>query len=111
MNTTINAKRPIGGTHAVLTDEQRAELDRLVVELSGHLFTPRLRNGRRIGVVLECADYNLIRGCGRGLGSRGIVTDLNTDNQYEIVGATCGLNGCECDSIAIKRGAEQRKVG
>lgn len=103
MKTTNDAGRPIGGTHALLTDEQVTELERRTVELSGNLFTPRLRNGRRIGLVLDDASYSQAKG--RGLGNRGIVADLNTGNEYEIAGASCSLVGCVCDAIAIKRSA------
>lgn len=102
MSTTKNTKQPIGGTHAYLTDKQMAELERRALELSGHLLTPRLRNGRRIGIVADDADYSHIRSHGRGFGSRGIVTDMNTNNRYEVVGAACSLAGCVCDAIAVK---------
>jgi len=101
MGTTKNTKRPIGGTHACLTDEQTNELNHRTLELSGNLFTPRLRNGRRIGIVLDDASFEQVRG--RGLGNRGIVTDLTTGNRYEIAGASCSLAGCDCDAIAIKK--------
>jgi hypothetical protein len=91
-----------------LTDEQKTELDRRVQELSGNLFTPRLRNGKRIGIVLDRAGYSQVRG--RGLGNRGIVTDLNSGNQYEIAGAACSLAGCICDAVAIKRAAKFRQT-
>jgi hypothetical protein len=74
-------------------------LDRRTFELSGNLFTPRLRNGRRIGIVLDEVSLGAVKG--RGLGYRGIVSDLNTGNQYEIVGANCSLTGCVCDAVAI----------
>jgi hypothetical protein len=108
MSTTKNTKRPIGGTHSYLTDEQRAELDRRALELSGHLLTPRLRNGRRIGIVVDDADYRHIRSHGRGFGSRGVVTDMNTNNRYEIAGAACSLAGCVCAAIAIKIAPQRR---
>lgn len=76
-----------------------ALLDRRAFELSGNLFTPRLRNGRRIGIVLDEVSFGTVRG--RGLGYRGVVSDLNTGNQYEIVGANCSLAGCVCDAVAI----------
>jgi hypothetical protein len=60
-----------------------------------------LRNGTRIGIVLDDASFRQVRG--RGLGNRGIITDLNTGNQYEIAGAACGLSACVCDAIAIKK--------
>jgi hypothetical protein len=101
MESSTKTKRPIGGTHTSLTDEQGKELDRRAFVLSGNLFTPRLRNGRRIGVVLDDASYSQVRG--RGLGNRGVVTDLSTGNQYEIVGARCGLAGCICDAVAIRK--------
>lgn len=100
MGMTKNTKRPIGGTHALLTNEQQTELDRRAFELSGNLFTPRLRNGRRIGIVLDDTSFSQVRG--RGLGNRGNVTDLSTGNRYEIAGAACSLAGCLCDAVATK---------
>jgi hypothetical protein len=100
MSKTDRAKRPIGGTHKYLTDEQSVELKRRACELSGQWMTPRLRNGRRIGIVLDVAAFRQVRG--RGLGYRGVVTDLNTGNLYGIVGANCDFTGCECDAIAIR---------
>jgi hypothetical protein len=100
MASTTKARRQIGGTHKYLTDEQLAKLEQRAAELSGNLFTPRLRNGRRIGIVVDEASYSQIRG--RGRGNRGVVTDLNTGNRYEIAGASCSLAGCVCDAIAIK---------
>jgi hypothetical protein len=100
MCTAKNTKRPIGGTDALLTDGQERELERCALELSGHLFTPRLRNGRRIGIVLDDASFRQV--CGRGVGYRGVATDLNTGNLYEIAGTPCSLAGCVCDAVAIK---------
>jgi hypothetical protein len=100
MSMTRIKKRAIGGTHALLTDDQELRLERRARELSGHLYTPRLRNGRRIGIILDNASYHQVRG--RGLGKRGTVTDLNTDEQYEIAGAACSLHGCVCDAIAAR---------
>jgi hypothetical protein len=94
-----NARRPIGGTRARLTSAQMAELKRLALELAGRPYTPRLRNGRRIGIILDDAAW--LRVAGRGLRDRGIVSDLNTGNRYRILGAACRLHGCECDAIAI----------
>lgn len=97
---TNSAKRPTGRTYAVLSDEQGAELGRRALELLAHLFTPRLQNGKRIGIILDDASYDQVRG--RGPGNRGVVTDLNTGDQYKIIGAACGLAGCVCDAIAIR---------
>lgn len=100
MGSKTKASRPIGGTHKCLTSEQAAELERRARELCGNPCMPRLRNGRRIGLVLDYAEFMQIRG--RGLVDRGIVTDLNSGNRYNIRGASCGLPECECDKIAIK---------
>jgi DNA-binding transcriptional MerR regulator len=100
MASTKKARRPIGGTHKHLTDEQRAELERRAAELYANPFMPRLRNGRRIGIVLDYADYRRVQG--RGIVDRGIVTDLNSRNRYRIIGANCGLRHCECAKIAIR---------
>jgi len=96
-----DAMRTIGGTHAFLTGEQMEELDRRVHEFSGHLFTPRLLDGKRVGIVLDEASYRRVRE--RGHGTRGTVTDLSTGIQYEIAGASCTLTGCACDALATRK--------
>jgi hypothetical protein len=91
--------RPVGGTHTRLTDAQMSELVGRAKECAGKPYTPRLRNGRRIGIALDFQAWRQV--AGRGLRDRGIVTDLNTGNKYRILGASCDLRGCECDAIAI----------
>jgi hypothetical protein len=100
MGSTILPGRPIGGTQKDLTHEQSAELEDHALRLTGIPFTPRLRNGRRIGIILDDVGFRQVRG--RGLGNRGVVTDLSSGNQYEITGAACSLHGCVCDAIATK---------
>ncbi len=105
MRSTTKTRQVVGGAHKDLMKEELVEMERRAREFCGRPFTPRMRNGRRIGIVLDNASYDQVRG--RGLGNRGIVTDLSTGNQYEIIGAACSIHGCVCDAIAIRVNAQK----
>jgi len=61
----------------------------------GHKFTPVLPSGKRAQMRLSTADHEKIS---RGLGDKGIVTDLRTGRRWRVSGKACGTPGCQCDA-------------
>lgn len=92
-----------------LSDAKLTKLREQAAKLNGHLFTPHT-DTKRIGIVLNDADYK--QASGRGLGKRGQVTDQLTGKRYEIEGAACSLPTCVCDAIArpVEPARKSRRV-
>ena len=64
----------------------------------GNIITPRVAKQKlRILLMISDADNEKLT---RGLGYKGVVTDLVTGAKYTVKGASCGLPHCYCDAIA-----------
>jgi hypothetical protein len=75
------------------------ERKHLIVNAPCHLFTPRLKKGKRLALRLSHSDWVIVNRYRGTLRIKGVVTDQTTGKRYRIKGAPCGLSCC-CDSIA-----------
>lgn len=61
----------------------------------GFNYTP-IHRGARVRMRISKTDWESVQD--RGLGPRGVITDLDTDKRYESHGLSCGLPRCMCDA-------------
>ena len=76
-----------------------AKRKHLIVNAPCHLFTPRLKTGKRLALHLSDADWEIVNRYRGTLRIKGVVTDQDTGKRYRIKGAACGLQ-CQCDATA-----------
>lgn len=64
----------------------------------GDIFTPILPSGRRTKMRLSHEDQAKIT---RGLGLKGVVTDLLTGRRWRVYGMACESPNCACDARVV----------